>query len=260
MFITIITDCACENARARQVTRAASIFDCSVHLCAVERDIEAAGNLIDVLDAAEGKAGVVFVNVAPRNGKAKKWENGTPFGFFWYQKTLVISTIDESILFLANLLGIVKKVELVDIADVLSLVQDKTNLEKHFVNRVITTQFRSFEFVPRLADWIIKGYQIPTKKYHLLQNEILNHSIWHIDNFGNCKTTIVKQNTSSLSDIQLYNLPYYDHLKDVPNGVVAVVTGSSGLNEQRFLEIVMQGGNAAQELGLKVGDRVKITQ
>ena len=74
MFVTIINDCKCENAKIRQVTRVASLFDCSVYFSGVANDIEAAGNLVDVLDACEGREGIILVNVAPRHGGGKKWK------------------------------------------------------------------------------------------------------------------------------------------------------------------------------------------
>src|SRR5688572_12965729 len=94
MFVTIINDCKDENAFGRQATKAAALFGCSIVTVGVDSDIEAAGNLIDCLDAGEGKEGVILVNVAPRHGDAKKWPNGTPFGYFLYKETLVVTSID----------------------------------------------------------------------------------------------------------------------------------------------------------------------
>ncbi|GEM_PF-1449009 len=51
-------------------------------------------------------------------------------------------------------------------------------------------------------------------------------------------------------------LSVYRRLKDVPNGGLAVIVGSSGLGERRFLEIVVQGGNAGKQLDIKPGDNI----
>lgn len=42
-----------------------------VSFVGVTNDIQAAGNIIDILDAIEKNSGIILVNVAPRNGKAK---------------------------------------------------------------------------------------------------------------------------------------------------------------------------------------------
>ncbi|MBI1839007.1 MAG: hypothetical protein HYR95_01760, partial [Candidatus Colwellbacteria bacterium] len=94
MNITIINDCRDANAAGRQAARAATLLGGTVAFIGVTNDLEASGNLIDALDAIEGKGGIVLVNVAPRNGTAKKWENGTPFGYFWYKETLVLASVD----------------------------------------------------------------------------------------------------------------------------------------------------------------------
>ena len=77
MFVTIINDCRDPNALGRQATRAASLFDCSVTPIGVENDLEAAGMLVDVLDAAEDRKGVILVNVAPRQSSGKKHDNAS---------------------------------------------------------------------------------------------------------------------------------------------------------------------------------------
>jgi hypothetical protein len=45
----------------------------------------------------------------------------------------------------------------------------------------------------------------------------------------------------------------FSRLKDVPDKSVALIIGSSGLDGKRFLEIVIQGGNASSNLNLKSG-------
>lgn len=62
MHVTIITDCADENAISRLSARSASLFAGSVHvlplhadLAGSSADISAAGHLIDALDAYEDR-------------------------------------------------------------------------------------------------------------------------------------------------------------------------------------------------------------
>ena len=97
MFVTLITDCKDDNALGRSTTRLSTLFDCNITTIGVngwDADLEAAGNLIDMLDASEGKKGVILVNVAPRHKSGKKWPNGTPFGYFHYKDTLVVISVD----------------------------------------------------------------------------------------------------------------------------------------------------------------------
>lgn len=75
MFCTIISDCQDDNVFGRQKTRIAALFGSSIDaitMIGVSNELEAAGNLVDVLDAAGGASGIVLVNVAPRDDKAKQ--------------------------------------------------------------------------------------------------------------------------------------------------------------------------------------------
>lgn len=78
--ITIITDCHDENAQGRQIARYASLFPgTNIHIMGTNYDIQAGGFLMDTLDSLLSDNHLIIVNIAPRNGKAKKWKNGTPF-------------------------------------------------------------------------------------------------------------------------------------------------------------------------------------
>jgi hypothetical protein len=131
MFVTIINDCTDANVVGRQGTRVASLFGVSPTYVGVgaglqsdnsadPAELEAAGCLIDVLDAADEEKGVVLVNVANRHSKGKKWPNGTPFGYFYYRNTLVVSTIDGVVLSLVKKLKLVDFVFVMDIPTVLT--------------------------------------------------------------------------------------------------------------------------------------------
>src|SRR5512141_546524 len=115
MFVTLINDCRDANAFGRQATKAGALLGRLVVTVGVRNDLEAAGNLVDALDAAEGREGVILVNVAPRNGDAKKWPNGTPFGWFKCGGTLVVASIDGLTLSLAKKLGLFEAVHVFDI-------------------------------------------------------------------------------------------------------------------------------------------------
>jgi hypothetical protein len=259
MFITIINDCKDANAVARQETRTESILGKPVSFLGVNSDIEAAGNLIDVLDAGEGKKGVVLVNVAPRNGAAHKWKNGTPFGYFWYKKTLVVSSIDGYVLSLIKKLEIAEGIEVFDIPTVLKSLVEKGVIDDKLSKRVAETQFRSFEFVPRAAGWLIEGIELPSETWSLESVPDIEHVVWWIDNFGNIKTTLTRSElevTDGMARVLNTTLPFYEHLAEVKDGESACVLGSSGIEENRFVEIVAQGKPADGLFNVSTGDKV----
>jgi hypothetical protein len=72
-----------------------------------------------------------------------------------------------------------------------------------------------------------------------------------VDCFGNCKTTLLS--VDDHLNTRLAELPRYAYLKDVPDGESGVIVGSSGHGQNRFLEIVTQGGDASKSLNLEVG-------
>jgi len=266
MQISIINDCFDENAKLRQVSRAGSVFqDASVGSFAVCSELEAAGFLIDALDAFDGKEGVILVNVAPRNGEAKKWKNGTPFGYFRFKNTLVVSSVDGLVLSLCNKLGLIDEFFLFDIEEVMDFISDK-ELDPAAKTRIVNTQFRSFNFLPRAAGWVWKGYDLPKQEYNLGEIKEAPNAVWFIDNFGNAKTTFVGKdfNFKNGEEVEVSvggekkNLKFYESLRDLPDKEIGIVQGSSGIGDRRFLEIILQGGNVAKEFGIKIGDTVEI--
>lgn len=253
---TIITDCRDANAQSRVAARAAALLGTPATFVGVASDIEAAGNIIDSIDALAGAPGVVLANVAPRNGTAKQWPNGTPFGYFYYHDTLVIASIDGATLALVAQLQLSDTINVFDIPTVMQALVAAGSLDAQTAARITATQFRSFEFLPRAAAWLCQGFTLPSQPTALHDSEPLPPTVWWVDNFGNCKTTLVANNLTDTQKKYLqeqYGCTYYDRLKDVPDGERALVAGSSGLDGQRFLEIVVQGGNAAQALGLHSG-------
>ena len=242
MTITIINDCQDANAAGRQLARAESLFDAHASLIGVSNDLEAAGNLIDILDALNDRPGVILVNVAPRNGRAKKWKNGTPFGYFWYERSLVIASID------GLTLSLVKKLKLISEVCVLDIPTIATMIDPSHAHQMINTQFRSFDFLPRVAKYIWDHRDIAHTQLPISEIADAPTAIWWVDNFGNCKTTCLV-NEPIPSDWEV--LPFYPRLKDVPDHQTARIIGSSGIGEYRFLELVTQGGRAIEHVQIK---------
>jgi hypothetical protein len=139
MFTALINDCRDDNALGRQALRVTQLFDRSPVCIGVKSDREAAGNLVDLLDAAQGEPGVILVNVAPRHGSAKKWANGTPFGAFWYQKTLVVSSIDGVTLSLVHQFGLITSFTLFDIPTVMTWAEKEGILSASQAQAIVHT-------------------------------------------------------------------------------------------------------------------------
>ncbi|OGZ78441.1 MAG: hypothetical protein A2360_04025, partial [Candidatus Staskawiczbacteria bacterium RIFOXYB1_FULL_32_11] len=250
MNITIINDCNDPNDSARQVIRVKSLFKTQPTFIAVKNELEASGNIIDAIDANENKKGVIIVNVAPRGGKGKKFKNGTPFGYFWYKKILIVSSIDGLTLSLVNKLKMTKFINILDTEESLNILADKKYIKQEQISYIKNSQFRSFDFEPRVAYYLWKNKSIKSKKISIGEISDVPKAIWWVDNFGNCKTTVfAKEYNLKFGNFLKTNfgkLKYYKRLKDVPDKKPAIITGSSGLGKNRFLEVVIQGKNAAK--------------
>ncbi|MEX1027168.1 MAG: SAM hydroxide adenosyltransferase [Candidatus Paceibacterota bacterium] len=266
MFATVLTDCQDDNALGRVTTRLGSLLDTGVHTVRVSSDLngraelEAAGNLVDILDAAEGRPGVVLVNVAPRSGAAHDaWSNGTPFGYFRYGDTLVVSTIDGVVLSLVKKLGLVDEIQVIDLEKVATDELDHADLA-YSPEHIIGSQFRSFDFLPRVAAHLYRHGTVTAMPRSLADTPDVANTVWWIDNFGNCKTTLVADDIVHRPDEPIETtfgpIGYRYALRNVPNGEVGIVVGSSGIGTTRFLELVLQGGSAAEKLGIGVCDTV----
>lgn len=257
MFVSIINDCRDSNAMNRQIARAAELFKVPVSPVAVTSDIEAAGNLIDTLDACEGKRGIILANVAPRHGKAKKWPNGTPFGHVKYKEVDIYATVDGLMLSLLKKYGVADVVSVYDIPTVM----DKMIAEGEFPSEkralVVDSQFRSYEFLPRVAAWHQAGKDLPVDMVNLSELLSIPQAIWWVDNFGNCKTTLWQEDVSfeagKVIETTVGPVTCYNRLKDVPDDQLALIVGSSGMDNHRFLELVVQGKSAAERIGATAG-------
>jgi hypothetical protein len=268
MFTTIITDCKKENESARQVSRfnSSGLGPTTLIGIAASLDefatIEAGCNLVDILDATNGMEGVILLNVAPRGDKSDDGDNGTPFCYFYHKKTLVVSTIKGYSLYFAHTFKLFDHVNLMDTKKTLEFLLRGKIINKELVAQIQNSQFRSFEFVPRVAKALIEKENIPFKKFTPVFKKP-QPRIWCIDAFGNAKTTLVSEDlpeTAKFTKTNFGNLKYYSRLKDIPKGKTAIYTGSSGFGNKRFLEIATQGssGSAEKSLNVKLGDFFEI--
>jgi len=258
MFTLIINDCRDDNARARQTSRVGSLINTSLSFIGVDSDLEAGMQLIDALDATAGREGLILVNVAPRGGHTTKWENGTPFAYFWYKKTLTISSVDGFVLSAIKKLRLATEVNLLDIHDATKAMLDADFIDEAEASRIPFSQFRSFDFIPRAGVFMMQGNNLPSTTYNFNDIPDLPKAIWNIDNFGNCKTTLTLDDIKNTekTTTSYGELPYYEKLRDVPDGDTVLIRGSSGINDTRFIEAVAQRKNFANIHNAKIGDDI----
>ncbi len=260
--ITIISDCCDDNARMRLTTRAAALIPDAgnVAFCGVGSDLEAAGHLVDALDALGGRPGLIMINVAPRNGGAKRWPNGSPFGHFRVGRTHIFTTVGGRELSLfAKLKGESVQVALFDVAS----ASARLGLAPETAARIAAAQFRSYDFLPRVAAAVLCGYHVPSEPH--TYETAAPQAVWYVDVFGNVKLTLVpeevgfepdKQVSLRIPGLGVLNVVCFTGLAAIPNDTPGLTIGSSGLRDTRFLELQVQGGSAAALLGLAVDAQV----
>jgi len=264
--IHVITDCCDENARLRQVARYGAYFPRSnIFFAGASSDIEAAFLLVDTLDALDGSPGVIMVNVAPRHGVAKKHANGTPFGMIQVGEATVFASVDGNTLRLIKQLKPDLSLCIYDIPEVVPHLTEDVELQQ----KIISTQFRSFEFLPRVAKAVMMdGRSLPGNQVSLADHcgENSLDVVAFVDCFGNLKTTILPEDLNfecgqfvklevgaTVEDVMCYS-----RLKDIPNDELGLTIGSSGLGKHRFMELMVQGKSAAAKFGAKVGTSVRL--
>jgi hypothetical protein len=268
----IINDCNDGLARTRQELRFSSLLGSKPSFLGVGSysPVEAAGSFVDVLDvlvnfpaADKDRENIVLINVAPRGEDTKKlWENGTPFCYFRVGKTVVLSAYEEYCLSLWRDLGIVDKVEILDVPSVTSAAVKWGDLEAAEAEKINNSQFRSLELLPLAALWLRQGKPVPTRTQSLKDLPAAKSLVWHIDNFGNAKTTLLPENVGFEQGKKVAlgskkTAVCYHRLADVPKGLTSLIIGSSGYGQKRFLEIAVGHRGRASDLhGLAVGSPV----
>lgn len=264
MFVTLITDCRDDNARTRQLTRYAHLFPgTQINFIGAATDSEAAGNLIDVLDSADDAPGIIAVNCAPRHGRAKKWANGSPFGYAWIGNKLIVGTIDGLCFSFLKRFGLIDQIHVTDIRTALPV----GGYTPQQVEVAAQTQFRSLNYLPRLAAILWEHKNVPAEPLAISEVEDMPSCVWWVDCFGNAKTSLTasdinftpgEERTVTFADATTIALPCVTRLAEVPDAEPALIVGSSGLGDHRFVEIVVQGKPAATRFNIQKADRITI--
>lgn len=284
-----VNDCADDDARTRLIGRSSEILGRYGGFIGVEDDLAGGAGIITSLDAFDGASdpkrrkhkNVILANVAPREGEAaKKHENGSPFCYFWRGNTLVVTTVDGLALSLVKKFNLTDSVQVLDTNATLEILRKKEMISDAEEKRIKETQFRSFEFSPRVASYLLRYGDIESaERKDIKEIPDAPQAVWQVDRFakyGNSKTTLLPEDVFSPEMVEKLksgngndsrdpvgklktkfgSLPVYRRLKDVPTGEIAVIVGSSGLGDKRLLEIVVQGGSAGKQLGISPGDTI----
>lgn len=267
----IVTDCADDNAFGRQGVQFQRLFGVTPTMVGTSsfNGLEVGGNLVDLLDVMQNypyappdQQGVLLGNAAPRGSSVKeKHENGTPFCYFWTGRILVATTFEEQSLALLRDCGITDSVNVVDIRQATSEAVGRSEMTAQHAEKITNSQFRSLEFLPLLAYWVIHGKEVSHVQTSLASLQSPSNRALKIDSFGNIKTTLTARDINYLEGEE-FLLPSgekairRERLKDVPDSEIALTTGSSGYGDKRFLELIVAKGSAAERLNVHVGDEI----
>jgi hypothetical protein len=265
-----ITDCLDPDAQLRLSIRSSELIGRTEAFAGVTSDLMAAGLLVEALDALDGAAAVakrthqnvILVNVAPRHGSGEKHENGTPFCYFRYKGTLVVATVDGLTLSLLKKFNLIDSVTVLDTRATLGRFVDEGLLSDEEAEGIAHTQFRSLEFVPRVASYLLHFGDLPGARLAIDDVADAPRAVWLVDNFGNCKTTLTLEDVEPDGTVRTAFgvLPFTPDLTDAKPGVPTVTLGSSGTGPlrgpRRYLEIVIKGGRAVDHYQINIGDVV----
>jgi hypothetical protein len=275
MFIgvTCLTDCYDDNARGRIFNRNTALLGAATELIPIrsEADLLAAPmNLVDFLSAGRPVSGiepsgrnVLQANIARREKTFGKEANGVPFCYFFHGEHLVVSTYTPGFFRLAQALGLVDSVEMLDIHTVLDWAIGEGYLTRPEADEIEWSQFRSLEFVPLVSRLLLeRGERVPSFTEVLGEHPGATGIVQRVDNFGNLFTDLLPGDVDFQPGgrLSLYaagrRIPCYRRLAEVPKGQTAAVIGSSGYVPRRFIMVTIQGGSAERNLAVKPGDKL----
>lgn len=258
MRIAIVTDCGGQaTGRMKLRTSAlhpdANVFD-DFESAAL---VEASGNIIDAIDAG---AEAVLCNSAPRL-KTRETNGGT-IVFGKVADAIVVATVGT--------LGLVSAV--FPDATFRSIKVDAF-MRRHGHGGRSRFNFRGLEVFPLVLRAIRDNVNLDDVSEPHTNFPKAEPCVWLIDRIEgrptNLKLSILRSSLEGFSPkakaaVQIgeggtRTLACYERLTDIPEGQLGLYEGSSGHGDDRFLEIAVMGGSAAERFGCKVGDPVHIT-
>ncbi len=266
LSVRVISDCRDGNARMRYEDRFNAILPgAHVKVRRVRNDLQAAGNLVDAIQARRWRHGVIVLNVAPRNEAQERpadW-NGSPFGYVRVDSVDIFGTVEgDGFTLLQKVLGRRLELEVFEAAEVVKHL----DVDEDTRREMVESQFRSCEFVPDLMAVVLSGKPLPSRRGQQV-SELTGSWVWEVDCFGNLKTTILPEDVGFEAGKvftfhdgrgRTFQVMAYRQLRQVPKGQPGLVIGSSGYQKKRWLELVVNGGSARKWFRIKRGELIRM--
>ncbi len=241
----------------------------------VDNDVEVALNILDILDAVASPwlpdqpkvneiTHLVIANIARRTGSNN---HCVTFGYVRFRNVLIITTLSGHELSLLKKLwlkeGVIRSL---DISEVIRWAFTEQLIGCEFGGHINKSQFRTFDFVPLLALWLLSGKDKELPSTYLSWENVpdLDSCFAWVDRYGNSKTTIPARPWLKLAldhpTLGKERFLCNPTLASVPDNEVGVTRGSSGYWGIRLAEVVKKGGSAADLYDLTTGldSKVKI--
>jgi hypothetical protein len=262
--VSIVTDCG-GQALGRMRIRVARLFPDATDITVMEAasSLESGGCMVDAMDAMIRPPGAILCNTAPR--RDAQGTNGSGIVFGEANGIIVIAT--------AATLGLVKKL----VPNFEARVLDVEAFMKRFWPEDAKRgrfNFRGLEVLPRLlASYWLERQSLTRVSSPFKHFPAVEPAVWLVDEIGgqpyNIKLTVLRSDLPDFHPEQRVRVQIgerepvtmlcYERLADIPNGELGLYESSSGLGEDRFLEIGVMGESAAERLRCKVDDPVLIT-
>lgn len=258
--IAVVSDCG-GQAMGRMLLRLSALIPSAVPV-AMESitDEAAAGNIVDALDSLLDGPGAVVCNSAPR--RDTRSTNGSAIVFGKVGNIILVSTV--------GVLGLLK--QLVPSLAVRRLDVDAF-MQRHGGTNRGKFNFRGLEVIPRVLAELHQGTDLTSMSEPQHDDfPTIEPCIWLVDDIEgkptNLKLSIRRSELTGfaaghkavvkIGDKEEFPILCYERLTHVPPDELGLYESSSGLGNERFLEIAVMGGSAAQRLGAKSGDHIKI--
>ncbi len=199
---------------------------------------------------------ILLGNPAPRALTFGQESNGIRFCWCYIGDLFALIPFAPRWLSLAHRLGLINQVFLLDVEAVASWGVKHGRVTPDQAD-AMNSGFRGLTFVPRAARWILQDRtQVPHQVIDLGEPGRPEGVTARIDNFGNVYTDLLPEDVDFWQgrDLELVDGRYarcYETLAELPpDGSVGVAVSSSGYGDNKVLKLAIQGGSAAEALGI----------
>ena len=223
-------------------------------------DIELALTLVDKADAVANtwlRVGsplnpgeithAVLSNIAVRRGSNN---HCVQFGYLFFRNLLIVTTWGgRELSLLKKVIHQETAVQFFQIPSVLAWAVNRGLITKEHAKHINESQFRTYDFGPFAVKWLLDGLHTghdPLPSEDLPWSEVPSVGcgiVAQIDSHGNVKTTGLDRGQ-------------WPKMSEVKDGKHSFIRGSSGLDELRFIELIIKGARAADYYKLSVGQEV----